>query len=165
MPPAPKPTPKKKSKRKAQPRKLVVKKLTAAFNLYIRLRDAEHYEIQPTTRGNPSGYDIISGSARCISCGQIKPLADIDAGHYVGSKCQLLRWDERNVNAECKGCNGFDEFHVIWYARRLDRKHKYFSEHPSMADYLRSRRHEIKKWTMPELREKLKYYQNKLREM
>ena len=65
----------------------LVKKLDKVFSLYIRLRDAM-----------PSGY------VRCISCGQIKPFADVDCGHFHSRTHMATRFDEENCNAECRYC-------------------------------------------------------------
>lgn len=65
----------------------LVRKLDGIFSKYIRLRDAM-----------PNGY------CRCISCGQIKPFSDFDAGHFYSRKHMGTRFDEDNVWAECKYC-------------------------------------------------------------
>ena len=85
---------------------ITIPKLTAkaqkVFNAYIRQRDSE------------------DGYFTCISCGQTKDTSQMDAGHYVPVKrSSALRFDEYNVNGECKACNGFDEFHLIGYRRNL----------------------------------------------
>ena len=85
---------------------ITIPKLTVkaqkVFNAYIRKRDSEN------------------GYFTCISCGQTKDTYQMDAGHYVPVKrSSALRFDEYNVNGECKACNGFDEFHLIGYRRNL----------------------------------------------
>lgn len=56
----------------------------------------------------------------CISCNQHK---ELQAGHYFAvSGYKALRFDERNVNGECAGCNCFDESHLIRYGINLKRK-------------------------------------------
>ena len=71
----------------------------AAFNRYIRLRDA----------GKP-----------CICCGQPMganvPGGAVDAGHYRSrGSAPHLRFDERNVHAQRKQCNRFDSGNVLGY--------------------------------------------------
>lgn len=80
----------------------LVKKLDKVFSLYIRLRDAM-----------PSGY------VRCISCGQIKPFADVDCGHFHSRTHMATRFDEENCNAECRYCNRFSADHLIAYEKNL----------------------------------------------
>ena len=46
-----------------------------------------------------------------------------DAGHYVNRKHMSLRFDEKNVNAQCRSCNRFDEGNVQGYRRGLIEKY------------------------------------------
>jgi hypothetical protein len=117
-----------------------IPKLTAKaqkiFNAYIRLRDSDN------------------GYFTCISCGQTKEISQMDAGHYVPVKgSSALRFDEYNVNGECKGCNGFDQFHLIGYRRNLIDK---VGERKVME--LEHQHRLIKKWTRTELNEIIKQY-------
>lgn len=71
-------------------------------NPYIRRRDSK------------------DGYFKCISCGQTKPVAQMQAGHYIPiSKSQFLRFNELNLNGECIHCNLFDNFHLIPYRKNL----------------------------------------------
>lgn len=81
------------------------KKLEGVFNRYIRLRDC---------KGQPGTH--------CISCGKWTELERLHAGHYVHGKRVVTRFDERNVNAECAGCNTFDSNHLISYRINLVNK-------------------------------------------
>ena len=78
----------------------------------------------------------------------------MDAGHYVPVKrSSALRFDEYNVNGECKACNGFDEFHLIGYRRNLVDK---IGE--SMVIRLEQESRLIKKWQRAELQSLIEYY-------
>lgn len=77
-------------------------KLDRVFSLYIRLRDS-----------TSSGY------FRCISCGQIKPFSQADAGHYFSRRHNSTRFDEDNVHAECSYCNRFDSEHLDGFRENL----------------------------------------------
>jgi hypothetical protein len=119
---------------------ITIPKLTAkaqkVFNAYIRKRDSE------------DGYFI------CISCGQTKTIDLMDAGHYVPVKgSSALRFDEYNVNGECKACNGFDQFHLIGYRRNLIDK---VGERKVME--LEYQHRLIKKWSRTELSEIIEKY-------
>ena len=112
-----------------------IPKLTAKaqtiFNRYIRTRDSQ------------------DGFFTCISCGQVKGHEVMDAGHYVPVKgSSALRFDEYNVNGECKSCNGFDQFHLISYRKNLIDK---IGER--MVMHLESQHRLIKKWSRTELNE------------
>lgn len=56
---------------------------------------------------------------KCISCGEPKFVSEADAGHFIGRSCSPLRYNEMNVNAECKACNRFDSSHLLGYRRNL----------------------------------------------
>ena len=119
---------------------ITIPKLTAkaqkVFNGYIRKRDSEN------------------GYFTCISCGQTKDTTQMDAGHYVPVKgSSALRFDEYNVNGECKSCNGFDQFHLIGYRRNLIDK---VGERKVME--LEYQHRLIKKWSRTELNEIISKY-------
>ena len=90
------------------------KKLWAIFSKYIRIRDANS-----------------DGIAMCISCG--KPMrvwyfdgkfnAQVHAGHYYTRRYKSLKYDERNVNAQCCNCNTFLEGNTQKYREGLIKKY------------------------------------------
>lgn len=97
---------------------------------YIRMRDFLRY-------------------GTCVSCGGRKTYEELQAGHFApASSCGFaLLFDERNLNAECGGCNGFDSMHLLGYARNLDVRYG-----PGTADGLQERygaRHQntMKEWS------------------
>ena len=117
-----------------------IPKLTAKaqqiFNRYIRTRDSQ------------------DGYFTCISCGQTKGHEVMDAGHYVPVKgSSALRFDEYNVNGECKSCNGFDQFLLIGYRKNLIDK---IGER--MVLHLESQHRQIKRWSRIELNEIIEKY-------
>jgi len=74
----------------------LTKEAQEVFNTYIRSRD----------------FGLV-----CISC---KGSHVLQAGHFVPVyNSSLLRYNEWNVNGECRRCNAFDEFHVINYRKNL----------------------------------------------
>ena len=62
------------------------------FSKYIRLRDA----IKTTG-------DMYY--AKCITCGEIKPMEDIDAGHGIPGRNNSILFNELITNAQCRTCN------------------------------------------------------------
>lgn len=70
------------------------KTLDTIFSKYIRMRDAL---ITTSTLTD----------ARCYTCGKRLPTKRMDAGHWRSRSNGATRYDERNVKAQCKGCNGF----------------------------------------------------------
>lgn len=84
-------------------RKGVEKKLWTAFSKFIRGRDASY-----------EGYCV------CISCGSTKPWKEVDAGHYISKGSDsALKFNEVNVNAQCRACNLFKSGNLIWYRKGL----------------------------------------------
>lgn len=70
------------------------KKRTAWVNFarYIKARDA----IETT-----GGLEY----CKCITCGQVKPISEMDAGHMIGSRRAGILFDESMVFAQCQTCN------------------------------------------------------------
>ena len=119
---------------------ITIPKLTAKaqkiFNAYIRRRDSR------------------DGYFTCISCLETKTVDQMDAGHFAPVKGgSALRFDEYNVNGECKKCNGFDEFHLIGYRRGIIEKYGI-----EILIYLENNARNIKKWTRTELNDIIDKY-------
>ena len=135
-----------KPKKKASPSlSTLVDRLDTVFSRYIRLRDA-----------------MPSGMFRCISCGKIKPIEQADAGHYHSRRHMSTRFDEDNVNAECRFCNRFSADHIIGYRENLIKK---IGEQRFLL--LEVKAHETHKWSAFELEQLTKYYRalaNKLQQ-
>jgi len=80
--------------------------LDVTFSKYIRLRDADE-----------------NGICKCISCGKPDHWKNMDAGHFVNRKHLSLRWGIRNVHAQCKSCNRFDEGNIVGYTKAMIKKY------------------------------------------
>lgn len=106
------------------------------FNAWIRQRDSEN------------------GYFTCIACSKVFSTDNMDAGHYVPVKNGgIFRYHEDNVHGECKGCNGFDKFHLVGYRKNLINKIGL-----EKVEYLENNRHQVKKWTKSELEEIINKY-------
>ncbi len=56
--------------------------------------------------------DSANGICRCCTCGVLKSWKRIDAGHFIGrgiGGSSGVYFDERNIHAQCKRCNGFKQ--------------------------------------------------------
>ena len=74
----------------------LMKRAVFHFNAYIRRRDAD---------------------LPCIACGQYR---ELQAGHYYpAGHYPMLKFNEDNVNGECKACNYFSGDHLIMYRENL----------------------------------------------
>lgn len=62
------------------------------FSRYIRLRDAI------ATTGTMT-------HARCITCGAVLPVEEMDAGHMIPGRTNGILFDEAIVFAQCTDCN------------------------------------------------------------
>ncbi|QJB39746.1 recombination protein NinG [Chitinophaga oryzae] len=83
----------------------LLKLATDHFNRYIRQRDSD---------GN---------IFRCISCGKIKPVAQMDAGHFMAASLYTaIRFDENNVHGQCVHCNRHMDGNLSTYRDNLVRK-------------------------------------------
>jgi len=110
----------------------------AAFNRSIRLRDAD----------DP-----------CISCGRHHQ-GQYHAGHYRTTKAAPeLRFDEYNVNKQCRPCNEFLSGNVVEYRKGLLAKYG-----QAIVDYLEGP-HDPKRYTVDDLIEIKRAYTEKAREL
>lgn len=80
-------------------------KLWTTFGRYIRLRDS---------RGGEIGL--------CISCGKMVHYKDADAGHYISRNYKAVKYNEKNVNLQCKRCNKHMYGNIVSYRKGLCKK-------------------------------------------
>ena len=118
-------------------------KLDKIFSEYIRLRDAD---------GN--------GMVRCISCGKLVHWKKADAGHFINRRHMALRFDEKNVNVQCRSCNRFDEGNILGYQRGLIKKYG-----ADIINYLDIKKHNICKMDVFEYETLIEIYSKKEKEL
>ena len=107
------------------------------FNKYIRLRD----QLKP-----------------CISCG-VKLGTKYDAGHFYSSGGHYaVRFDERNVHAQCVACNQHKHGNLIEYRKGLLSKIGYDEFALLEVDAKQTR-----KFSVDELKEIIETYKNKIK--
>lgn len=118
-------------------RRGLLAKCQKTINKYIRLRDCNGL-----------------GGANCISCGIWYEFSKLDAGHFIPITSGALRFDERNINAQCIKCNRYLHGNIRHYQKAMIRKYGL-----SVIEELEKREFEPYKWTVEEL-EQLhdKYY-------
>ena len=83
-------------------RRGLLAKCQKTMNRYIRLRDCN----------GESGTN-------CISCGIWYEFSKLDAGHFIPTTCSGLRFDERNVNAQCIKCNRYLHGNIRHYQKAM----------------------------------------------
>ena len=127
------------------------KKLWSTYSRYIRMRDYANQK-------DPEPY-----KAKCISCSKYYPINGVgclQAGHFITSKKMAIRYDEKNVHAQCYNCN-------------INLKGNWDSYYESMQriygqeaiDDLMQRRFDIVKYKAYELEDMNEHYKTKLREL
>jgi hypothetical protein len=80
------------------------------FSQYIRTRDALK------TTGTTT-------HAKCITCGRIQHILDMDAGHAIPGRDNTILFSENLCNAQCRECNRFHGGRLQEYRKILIEKH------------------------------------------
>ena len=126
-------------KEKLKSRSDWLKDLQRVFNEFIRLRDAD---------------------LPCISCGRYHQ-GQYHAGHYrsVGA-CPELRFNEDNVHKQCSACNSHLSGNILEY--RLGLIEKIGLER---VEFLERKDHPPLKLSVEEIKELIKVYRAKVREL
>lgn len=112
-------------------------------NKYVRLRDT-----------------VAKGWGYCCTCGTI--VVDGDAGHFIGKGFggkSGVRYDERNINLQCRSCNRFAEGKKLEYRKFMV---KVYGE--EVIEELELKHH-INNYTMEDLIGLKIYYQEKCKEL
>ena len=113
------------------------KKADTIFSLYIRLRDG----------------------GRCYTCGAVKEIKQMQAGHYVTRQCLALRYDEVNVRCQCVACNCMKHGDLITY-----REHLIADVGADVVAYLEGMRHVSVKYTAADYHRIIGIYREKVKE-
>jgi len=117
------------------PYKKLKKRVEHYCNKYIRLRDT-----------------LPHGWGQCCSCRKI--IIRGDAGHFIGKGfggSSGVRYDERNINLQCRSCNRYQEGNKLEYRKFMLNKYG-----QAVIDEL-ERKHRTHNYTLMEL-EGLKLY-------
>jgi hypothetical protein len=62
------------------------------------------------------------GYAKCISCGRVLPVSQLDGGHYIGRRHTSTELEPDNVQPQCRKCNRFLAGDVVAYRIGLIKK-------------------------------------------
>ena len=127
------------------------KKLWKVFSRYVRLRDSEEYlEMFP---------EVGEIGAACISCQNFYPIKNIQAGHFITSVKTRIKYDERNVHAQCYSCNIHKKGAWDDYYKAMQKKYG-----DNVIAELMELRNKPKRFTAEELEEAYDYYTAKVKE-
>ena len=119
-----------------KPQKMKLRrKLDALFSLYIRRK-----------------YSDESGIVGCYTCGKKMEIKNAQCGHFVPRQHMSTRWDEDNCRPQCYACNMLYNGQPSTFAVRLE------AEKKGTVKRLEKKRHEIRQWTIEELKNEIKKY-------
>lgn len=116
------------------------KKLWTLFSEYIRRRNADD-----------------NGEVECFTCYTIKHWKLGDAGHFVTRTAKAIKFDEQNVQFQCKSCNGFYGGMSWKFGQRLD---EVYGE--GTAENLEAQRHSIIKRSVSDYEDLIEHYEAEL---
>jgi hypothetical protein len=125
-------------------RKGAINRVQNIVNKHARLRDC-------------GGID---GGTNCISCSVYKPYSELDGGHFIAKTSSAIRFDERNINAQCIKCNRYLSGNGRHYLRGMIAKYG-----QEITDELESKEKENHKWTIEELMTIENIYKLKIKEL
>ena len=85
----------------------LVKELDKWFSLFIRLRNVDAF-----------------GNVTCFTCGKYASYkSGMQCGHFQSRRHYSTRWDERNCEVQCIGCNMFNQGEQHKFAKNLNAKY------------------------------------------
>lgn len=108
------------------------------FSFYIRLRD----------------------KGVCFTCGNKKYWKQQQNGHYVSRGVLSLRFDEKNCNCQCAGCNIFKNGNMDEYAVRLQKKYG-----PKILEQLNKEKYKVVKYDINWYENKIEHYKKMVRKL
>jgi 5-methylcytosine-specific restriction endonuclease McrA len=67
-----------------------------------------------------SQYIRLRDKGKCFTCGVVRPIEEMQAGHYHHAKVtNAVSYDKRNVNCQCPECNTGGNGRSVEYGERL----------------------------------------------
>ena len=124
-------------------RSRLVKKLDKIFSQYIRTRFVDD-----------------RGFGQCFTCGVTKHWKAVDAGHFQSRGKYATRWNELNVQFQCKRCNGFRGGEQYLFAKNLDIKYG-----DGTADNILIESNQSARYGVSDLRDMISIYTNKFEDI
>ena len=128
-----------KKKNKKISRSSLIKRLDKVFSLYIRIKNSNDF-----------------GITKCVTCNKEDHYKNMQCGHFISRKHYILRWDEENCNVQCVACNVFRYGEQYKYSLFLGTK---------LSKKLYNKSKKLINFTTSELKDKLNYYNKKIKEI
>jgi hypothetical protein len=114
-------------------------KLQRTFNKFIRIRDL---------------------NKGCVSCERSLVGIKYDAGHFYASTYEGIRFNEWNVHGQCVHCNRHKGSNAHEYRHRITNRIT-----PEQLQWLDDHRHDELKLTVPEIKQLIDTYKQKIKEL
>ena len=114
-------------------------KLDKEFSRFVRMRFADE-----------------NGYVTCCTCNRFMHWKEGDCGHFMSRRHKFIRWNDWNALFQCKSCNSYRSGEQYKMAKSIDSRFGI-----GTAQLMDRMRHQTKKWTIGELREKLEYFKEK----
>ena len=134
---------KKLKKKKIETKSQVIKKLDKVFSQYIRLSKSDENWIWT-----------------CYTCWKKDHRKHLQNWHFFSRARYNTRWEERNCEIQDYSCNIIRSWNYIVYTRKKlkERWEKLFNEREQFSK-------QLSKFKITDLREKLEYYKEKVKEL
>lgn len=91
---------------KKRKRGKLVQELDRLFSLYVRHSNAN-----------------LDGLVECATCDTVKPIKQMQNGHFQSRGKYATRWHEKNTAPQCVGCNMFKQGEQYKMSKYLDEKY------------------------------------------
>ena len=66
-----------------------------------------------------SRYVRLSGNGRCYTCGLVRPLLELQCGHFISRAHSATRYDLDNLRPQCVNCNVWRRGNTAFFAANL----------------------------------------------
>ena len=101
-----------------------------------------------------------TGYVRCVSCGVVKHWKAMQAGHFLAGRRGFILFDERGIHPQCGHCNVFSKNAVVEYFIFMQREYG-----QEVIDELRALKHKIVHWNIPDLKQQIEGYKERLEKL
>lgn len=101
-----------------------------------------------------------NGGANCISCGVYHEYGEMDGGHFIPITSSATRYNEININAQCRKCNRYLRGNVRHYYKAMLMKYG-----EQAVEELEAQEFLTKKWTVDELEQIIEDAKEYIKEM
>ena len=129
-----------RTKKPKKPKKsALVKKLDTVFSLYIR------------------NLYAIDGVVECYTCGSVKPVSEMQCGHFMSRRFYSTRWHVDNSRPQCLKCNIFHQGMQFEFGTKLQQEIGHYR-----VNEIRELRHQLTNYTVANYEGMIDYYANSL---